>query len=615
MERIKLTGIKVEGPGVEPASVDFFPGLTVVVGASDTGKTYIANTVDFLLGSTEPPPDNPFSRKYNKAFLGVESGQKKFTVGRDFRESVVQIYEHPLEDISFDKASKQLPASQRGNPSESLSQYLLSLIGLSGKQIRKNQYGEKSALTLRHVAHLTVISEEKIIAKISPVLSGESIQAPLERAIFSFFLTGIDDADLSVVEKPKDRKARLDTEEGVVQSILSSKEEAYAKLMGTDMDPILRLAKIETAIEETTGLVSATQGQISELESNRKELWTELQKLKSRDLFNSEQLKRFSLLQEFYQNDRHRLESVIEAGNAFESLPGGECAVCGSKPGPERATTIQGFMEACTSELKKLDELAADLRKAITDVSDERTEINQQIVEGENNINDIIEQLARILQPQSIRADKGLTELIRLRTDVSRASDLLVEIKDFQARIQVITAARKQKLPKSNSAANLGTARAANFCAVIQETLKAWKYPLAGNVSFDPSEKRFDIVIGDQDRGSMGKGYRAITHAAFVISLMKYCRRENIPHPGFVLLDTPLNPFKGPDEGPSGKVNDEVKNAFYEALATDKSGDQYIILENTEPPPSVIPFIRYHHFSKNISSGRYGFFPTSNNLT
>jgi hypothetical protein len=107
----------------------------------------------------------------------------------------------------------------------------------------------------------------------------------------------------------------------------------------------------------------------------------------------------------------------------------------------------------------------------------------------------------------------------------------------------------------------------------------------------------------------MGKGYRAVTHAAFIIGLMRYCRREKIPHPGFVVLDTPLNPFKGPDDGPGGLVNDEVKSAFFEDLANDITGDQFIILENTEPPAHLIPKIRYHHFTKNPASGRYGFFP------
>src|SRR5262245_23940259 len=118
MDRLTLTGIRVDGQGAPSATIDFSKGLNVIAGASDTGKTYIANTVDFLLGAMDPPPDNPLSRKYNKAFLGLEAGQNKLTVGRNFGENVVQIYEHSLEKASLDKPSKQIAASQRGSPSE-----------------------------------------------------------------------------------------------------------------------------------------------------------------------------------------------------------------------------------------------------------------------------------------------------------------------------------------------------------------------------------------------------------------------------------------------------------------------------------------------------------------
>jgi hypothetical protein len=415
--------------------------------------------------------------------------------------------------------------------------------------------------------------------------------------------------EITAIEKPKDRKARLDTEESVVQSILDRKLEAYTKIMGEDTDAAGRLTKIEKAIEEATGLLSATQEQIVALEDKRTESWTALQKNKSRNLFVAEQLKRFALLEEFYQTDHRRLESVIEAGKTFETLPGGECAVCGSKPDNARVTPTQDFIEACARELAKLQILATDLRSAIKDLVQEQTAISKEISVIEGALKELDLQIVSTLQPQSNRADHGLSELIRLKIEVSKAVELQLDINELKNRIAGIEVIRKKRIPKSNGDSNIGTARAAKFCQVVQETLKSWKYPLQGNVAFDPDAKKFDIVIGDQDRGSMGKGYRAITHAAFVIGLMRYCRREGIPHPGFVLLDTPLNPFKGPDEAVAGKVNDDVKNAFFESLANDTSGDQIIVLENTEPPASVISKIRYHHFSKNPASGRYGFFP------
>ena len=609
MDRLTLTGIRVEGQAVQPAAVDFAPGLNVISGASETGKTFIASTIDFLLGASSPPLENALSRKYNRAFLGIRAGNADITVERDFRENIVQIYENALNAPAGQMPKRQMAASMRGNPTESLSQYLLTLIGLGGKLIRKNQYGEKAALSLRNVAHLTVVSEERIISRNSPVLSGEATVIPLERAIFSYFLTGMDDAELTAIEKPKDRKARLDTEESVIQPILDRKLEAYAKVMGEDTNAAGRLEKIENSIEEATGLLSATQEQIVALEDKRTDSWTALQKRKSRNLFLVEQLKRFALLEEFYQTDHRRLESVIEAGKTFETLPGGECAVCGSKPDNVKLTPTQDFIEACAQELAKLQVLATDLKAAIKDLVQEQTLILKDINVIEGTLKELDQQIGNTLQPQSNRADRGLTELIRLKIEVSRAVELQLEINDLKNRIAGIEATRKKRIPKSNGESNIGTARAAKFCQVVQEILESWKYPLQGNVAFDPDAKKFDIVIGDQDRGSMGKGYRAITHAAFVIGLMKYCRREGIPHPGFVVLDTPLNPFKGPDEAVAGKVNDEVKNAFFVSLANDSSGDQIIVLENTEPPASVISKICYHHFSKNPTSGRYGFFP------
>ncbi|MCI0564804.1 MAG: hypothetical protein MN733_40575 [Nitrososphaera sp.] len=467
-------------------------------------------------------------------------------------------------------------------------------------------------MTLRHIAHLTVISEEKIISKSSPVVSGEATTAPLERSIFSFLLTGIDDAELSVVEKPKDRKARLDAEEGFVQSLLQQKENAIKKLIGEEGDVTSRLKRIDESIDEATRFVSATNNQIQDLERLRENSWEQFQKSRSRHLFVSEQLKRLTLLGQFYTTDRQRLESVIEAGRAFELLPGGECAVCGSQPeSGSTATAVEEFKNACTRELEKLRQLATELQRAVSDMQQENSALEDEIKRLERLLADTDEKLKKILEPQSSRADHGLKELIRVKTEVSKAADLQAEIAEIHDRLKGIDAARKKKTPKTSNSPTVGTAGAARFCAVVQELLLAWKYPLSGNVAFDPDAKRFDIVIGDQDRGSMGKGYRAITHAAFVIGLMKYCRRENIPHPGFVLLDTPLNPFKGPDEGPEGKVNDEIKNAFFEDLARDQSGDQYIVLENTEPPQHLIPLIRYHHFSKNRASERYGFFPAS----
>jgi predicted ATP-dependent endonuclease of OLD family len=46
-----IHGISFLGPQKKAARLDFAPGLNVIAGASETGKSFIVESIDFLLGS------------------------------------------------------------------------------------------------------------------------------------------------------------------------------------------------------------------------------------------------------------------------------------------------------------------------------------------------------------------------------------------------------------------------------------------------------------------------------------------------------------------------------------------------------------------------------------
>ena len=48
----RLTHLTLKGPGAPNAEVQFDSGLNVIVGASNTGKTYVAQCVDFMFGGS-----------------------------------------------------------------------------------------------------------------------------------------------------------------------------------------------------------------------------------------------------------------------------------------------------------------------------------------------------------------------------------------------------------------------------------------------------------------------------------------------------------------------------------------------------------------------------------
>ena len=130
--------------------------------------------------------------------------------------------------------------------------------------------------------------------------------------------------------------------------------------------------------------------------------------------------------------------------------------------------------------------------------------------------------------------------------------------------------------------------------------------PEADRVYFDGDSR--DVVISGKPRGSRGKGMRAITHAAFSICLMEFALGRELPHAGFVVLDSPLLAYREPEGDEDDLTGTDVQERFYEYLGKRCQG-QTIVLENLDPPSSVQDAPQSVMFSKNPQIDRYGLFP------
>jgi len=145
------------------------------------------------------------------------------------------------------------------------------------------------------------------------------------------------------------------------------------------------------------------------------------------------------------------------------------------------------------------------------------------------------------------------------------------------------------------------------FSETVQRILEEWHFPNASRVFFDEGKR--DFQIAGKDRGSTGKGFRAITHAAVTIGLMEFCRERGMPHPGFVVLDSPLLAYWKPEGDEDDLSGSDLNERFYRYLLGLKDENQVIIIENQHPPSFVVEEGHVTVFTKNPHQGRYGFFP------
>ena len=145
------------------------------------------------------------------------------------------------------------------------------------------------------------------------------------------------------------------------------------------------------------------------------------------------------------------------------------------------------------------------------------------------------------------------------------------------------------------------------FSIRVSKMLKDWDFPGDCMVHYD--KELTDLVIDGKPRGSFGKGLRAITHAAVTIALLEYCLENDLPHPGFVVVDSPLLAYFKPEGDDVERLQGaKLKENFYSYLIEHHSVDsQIVIIENQHPPVSIVDALEMTVFTGNPSEGRSGF--------
>lgn len=615
MNRLILKKLVYQGTGKKPAIIEFSPGFNVITGPSDTGKSLIFECLSYVLGGSTRPKEPTEAKGYTNLFLTIEHDSKEFTIERSTLSNDVNVYDIAYDEISED--SEKITLSGSANAKESLSDYLLNKINLSGKKLKKNESNETVNLTFNTLRKLLLVDEGKIQSTYSPIYSGIPTSITTEKSLFKFLITGIDYSQIIVKQKPEIRKADANARINLLEHLLSKGAFKFDK--NTSKDELeTRLAKIENKINVEIITFSENQREIDDLQVKRKKSWEETISVESKLIHASELMSRFQLLSEQYQNDLNRLDAIIETGEILNQSKDDLCPVCGAKSEYHQPDCVisneevNNVRDACFIEKQKIKSLQSDLQATIEQVSTQKQTYTQIKIGEEESYKWIDKQLNEKLEPSVNKIKNQLSKLYDSKKDIEITLGLIEQLDELkELKEQAV-----QDLKPTKKAVKVQTgvqaAEINDLLKLIEAQLTAWGYPEIDRIGF--SEDLQDITIGAKNRKDQGKGYRAITHAAFIISLMNYCSLYKKPHAGFAVLDSPLVTFKKADKKVDGNdaISDDMKKLFYRNLSTVDRDRQIIIIENDNPPSDITKNINYIHFTKNDKNGRYGFIPLIN---
>lgn len=220
------------------------------------------------------------------------------------------------------------------------------------------------------------------------------------------------------------------------------------------------------------------------------------------------------------------------------------------------------------------------------------------------SISEVVDEL---ISPKLSKLRKSYSEFADKRAEVREALALYSTVQDMERRRADLEKGGEDEKAGSLASTDIPTTVAHSFAKTIEGILTGWHFPEAGEVYFD--SKMRDLVIAGKSRSAFGKGLRAITHAAFTLGLLAFCRARQTPHTGFVVLDSPLLAYREPDGTEDDLTGTDLQEQFYSYLEALSSDTQVIVVENTDPPASIRDRDQSQMFSKNPYHGRYGLFP------
>lgn len=609
MGRLTLLHVTFTGTNIAPASVDFSPHVTVIHGPSDTGKSFIVDAIDFALGAKELK-EIPEREGYSRVLLGLElpSGER-ITLARSVDGGSISLYRSDVRIEPSTPADETLIAKHSATRKNNVSRFLLDQVGLDEKQVRKNARNETHMLSFRDLIRLCLIGETEMQAEVAPGFSGNPVNKTKEVSTLKLLLTGEDDSALTAVPSAQEQRRLRGAQQEVIERMLGQIE---AQLQGVAGPTELKaqLGRLNATIDKH----GATVGNLTE---QRSQLLVKLNELQSADVGQRSEYsdatvlrQRFALLQKQYENDLARLEMIVEAGNLLGYFRSGTCVFCGADPSSQHLDpacdgTANNFGASVDSETQKTKELLDDLRVTMGSL-DARIDALRKSINAIHRDTLSLQQSVKALDVR-MKPEKGsLRELLAKRSEIEKHLVLYEQVKTFEDMIRRIVDETQPEV--ATAIGGLSPTAVRDLSAEITQRLAEWTYPSAASVRYDRNE--LDIIDGDQPRSAHGKGVRAILHAAFTLALAQYCFDRELPHPGFVVLDSPLVTYRPPDQSTEtdGEPPEGVVRAFYRDIQANFDG-QIIIMENTDPLEALGTRERDIRFTKHADEGRYGFLP------
>ncbi|KAA0020253.1 hypothetical protein F0A16_00080 [Salinicola corii] len=616
MNGIRLRHLVFTGSGIEPAELEFDEGLNIIYGASNTGKSFASKAILFMLGVSKSLPAIEEIAAYESVWLGLTlPDNRDVTLYRATQGGQFKFYQGLLKkaDVKDGLVLRQQHDSKR---TDTVSHLLLDAMGVAGKTVVRDGNCKKDTLSIYLLSPYVVVSEQDIIAEKSPVFtSGSPSQRTFEQNLFKFLLTGVDDAAAVTVPKPSERKVAKAAKIELVDELIAQINVELGENPPDEREIEEQLERLEQSASNLVFRLKDAQAKLDALAGERRKSIECRRELLERSGELDLTIERFSKLQAVYSSDLQRLQSIEEGGFVLVAMTDMDCPVCGAPSDAQKhnhaAEEIAMAHKAAAAEARKIEREQRELTQTIASLEAEAVGLRRTVDLEKTEIDRLDGEIEKA-RPHETSLRESYEVYVSKRSEIVNVLDLYKRRSNLSIRRAEIDAEPTRRSKGDAPSVGPDSTTLFRFGETVKSVLTEWRFPDADKVQFDT--EAMDIIVAGKLRAANGKGVRAILHAAFNVAIVVFCIENELPYPGFLVLDTPLLTYREPMTSRYGELSEDEKvlkktglaEHFYKHLSSLKDKVQFIVIENSDPPTAIRNVARIETFSGLEGNGRFG---------
>ena len=586
------------------SAVDLAPGLNIVYGPSNTGKTLILDCVDFMLGGDARRLYKPALRiTAVTMFLDVDGAE--LSMYRELDEAkkndIIVVSKAPGIDTGT------YTVGTKTKDKDTISSLWLQLMGIDQevKIIRQIEDSMEQTLTVRTFYHFFVINENRISGENSILKPGsqtftKNIPVP---TITSLIYLAKELNYIAPADTPKTPSKIIKLKRATAQNIVDGSVNAIREREATGIqdDDLRSAAEIQTEINEILEQISAAEDSLKQTTDRDQKVTKKLIEISSAIAESTILKNRYDALRTQYESDMRRLTFIAEADLHRGRIPKlDHCPFCNGELPKEKT---QSCLDAAIAEADKIELRIKDLQYADEALTNELLRLQSQkegllreqqqvqaAIRGE--LRPQVEALRDKLVVFTAALEKAKAkEMIRYFTEV--LNDQLLRINeedefstdfDVRGKIREVLQSPLERL--------------------LTEILEKCNYDNYIGSRFD--EDMCDVVVNGSEKLSQGQGFRAFLNTVMAFAVQEMLNEFNLHMPHLLVMDSPILSLKEREENVGTEVtSDSMRGGLFQYMIDHEKNRQTIVLEN-EIPPLDYSLANIVRFTRTPGKGRFG---------